>query len=676
MPESTELQEARIAHACLKSVLSEAVSAYHDRESTSDLSDADYDNLVQELQDLEAKFPQLASKDSPLRKIGSPPSGDRQTIQHETPMYSLDNSFSEPRVIDFLRKIRPALNYKHYGVVTELKFDGLAVNLVYSGGLLISAATRGDGQVGEDVLLAVQQIESIPQRLSGPTVPSRIEIRGEVVMRKSVFEKLNKFRRKNSLKPFANPRNAAAGSLKLLDPNIVKSRQLSFFAYGVGVNVGGLKCRSQQQTLARLKGYGVPVYSLYSLIPLGSPCDITDFHSLAEARRSELDFEVDGVVIKVNSFKLQKLLGFTSTAPKWAIAWKFKSELVTTKVCRIRIQVGRTGALTPVAELSPVSVGGVVISQATLHNGGEITRKDIRVGDTVRIRRAGDVIPEVFSVVTSERPLNATPYTMPTQCPGCASKVFLTPGDAVLRCYAALQCPPQVVNGLIHYASRDAMDIDGLGATLMKDLVESGQVVTISDLYELERDQVAALPRMGLKSAQKLLNSIEASKTTTFSRFIFSLGIRFVGQGTASRLTKAHLSLKVLISQSVSSLMTIPDIGHQTAVAFHDFFRGAVNRYAVSCLLRAGVNWADPIAPAGSGVPLSGKTFVLTGTMSETRSSYVERIQSLGGEVSGSVSKKTNFLVAGEKAGSKLLKAKSLGIELLDESQLNTLLGK
>lgn len=664
--------EIRIKH--VRSQIERANTLYHDKESRSTLTDEEYDRRVRDLKALETKFPQFVTPESPTQTVGVSPSGSRPSITHLSELYSLENAFDSDEVQSFYLKTSGYNSKIRLDFTAEPKFDGLAVSLVYREGVLTSAATRGDGKKGEDVLLAIQNILDIPQKLSGSRIPPLLEVRGEVFMRKSVLADLNNSRRIANLKPFSNCRNAAAGSLKHLDPEVVRSRKLSFFAYGVGVFREDFPVyTTQDQILRSLKSYGVSVCCLFC------KCDtlesLLEYHARLEKNRPSLDFDIDGVVYKVNRLSVQKVLGFRSNSPRWAIAHKFLADTATTTVRRVTVQVGRTGALTPVAILRPVRVGGVKVSQATLHNFDEIKRKDIRLEDTVIVRRAGDVIPEVVSVVLEKRVSQLSQEVkVPTHCPSCGSKIALNSSDSVLRCEASFGCHSQIVGAIIHFSSRDAMDIDGLGVVLVEQLVKSNLVSQPSDLYGLTLNGLRSLPRMGERSAKKLLTSIEESKATTSARFLFSLGIRFVGQRTASRLTRAFPVFRDLISQSVCSLTAVPDIGLQTAVSLTRFFHTPANRKVVAALIRHGVNWPPPLLPVSR--TLKGKTFVITGTLTKSRSYFKDLIESSGGICSGSVSGKTDFLLAGSGAGSKLARAQSLGVPVLGEPAFSALLRK
>lgn len=656
------------------------------------IPDAEYDRLFRELQALEAEHSELRTADSPTQRIGGKPLPQFAEVHHRVPMLSIrtetDTEATGAQAFDGrvrrelgLTAIDPDVEY-----AAELKFDGLAMSLRYEHGVLVQAATRGDGAVGEDVTQNVRTVRSIPLRLKGITAPV-LEIRGELYMRRDDFEKLNERQRQLGEKSFVNPRNAAAGSVRQLDPAIAARRPLSFFAYGLGDVQGWDIPATHGETLSALQSMGVPVCE-ERVVTQGATGLVT-FHDAVAAKRDSLPFDIDGVVYKVNRYDLQQRLGFVSREPRWAVAHKYPAQEMLTTVEAIEVQVGRTGAITPVARLKPVFVGGVTVTNATLHNEDEVRRKDVRVGDTVIVRRAGDVIPEVVSVVMDQRPtqpgaddLFATeplygPFVMPTHCPECNSAIEKPEGEAIARCTGGLFCPAQRKQALLHFAGRRAMDIEGLGDKLVDQLVDGGLVHTAADLYRLTLDQVAGLDRMAEKSAQNLLDAIAKSKNTTLNRFIFALGIRNVGEATAKDLARHFGNLEALMAASEEQLQQVPEVGPVVAASVAHFFAQPHNREVIQALRDAGVIWSELAAAAMVSSAVSGKTFVLTGTLPNwSRDEAKDLIEAKGGKVAGSVSKKTHYVVAGTEAGSKLDKALALGVPVIDESQLRELLEK
>ncbi len=628
------------------------------------IPDAEYDRLFRELEALEAEYPELATQDSPTRRVGSVPLPEFGEVVHQTPMLSLNNAFSDEEVYDFDRRIREKLGKDEIEYEVEPKFDGLAISLGYSGGTLVRAATRGDGYKGEDVTANVRTIRSIPLRLAG-SFPDEVEIRGEVLMLKSDFELLNREQRERGGKEFANPRNAAAGSLRQLDSRITAKRRLSFFAYGAIFQDG---VKTQNGMMDRLKNWRIPV-SAHREVAKGVK-GLLDYFGKMQSLRKTLPFDIDGVVYKVDSLEYQEIMGFVSRAPRFAIAHKFPAEEAMTELLDIEIQVGRTGALTPVARLNPVFVGGVMVSNATLHNQDEIDRKDVRVGDTVIVRRAGDVIPEVVGVILEKRKPDSEPFDLLKKypvCPVCGSHVVRLDGEAQARCTGGLYCSAQRREAILHFAGRRAMDIDGLGEKLVEQLVEKSMVNTPADLYRLKRDALIGLDRMGEKSAENLLEAIASSKKTTLARFIYSLGIRHVGESTANDLARHFGSMESLEQANFDALTAVPDVGPVVAQSIIDFFDEHHNIEVIHALLSAGIAWPD-VEKRQRSSGISGKTFVLTGTLSLfTRDEAKEKIVSLGGKVAGSVSGKTDFVVAGENPGSKCERALALGIRVLNE---------
>ena len=640
------------------------------------IPDAEYDQLFQELASLEAAFPELITSDSPTQRVGAAPSSAFVEAKHRVPMLSLNNAFDDADIEAFDKRVRETLDVPEVEYFCELKFDGLAVNLTYENGLLIRGATRGDGSAGENVVANLRTIKSIPLQLTGNAVPELIEIRGEVIMFKRDFDEMNRRQREADEKEYVNPRNAAAGALRQLDPKMTAQRPLRFFAYGIGDYTGPDIAATQTDLLVRFRKFSVPVNSL-GRVCRGIAGTLAFYRDIG-AQRASLPYEIDGVVYKVNRFDYQSHLGFVSRAPRFAIAHKFPAEEALTEVLGIDVQVGRTGALTPVARLKPVFVGGVTVTNATLHNEDEVRRKDVRIGDTVIVRRAGDVIPEVVSVVIERRPQSATEFVMPSQCPVCGSHVMRLEGEAVSRCSGGLICSAQRIQAILHFASRRAMDIEGLGDKLVEQLVDADLIKSPSDLYSLSLEQFANLERMGEKSAANLRDAIEKSKHTTLQRFVYALGIRNVGESTARDLARHFGALEALLGADLQALQRAPDVGPVVAQAIVDFFNEPHNRDVIEALRRQGVVWEDlpPHVFAASGdSPVSGKTFVLTGTLTNlSRDEAKAQIEAAGGKVSGSVSKKTNFVVAGDEAGSKLEKAKEFGIALLDEAGLLALL--
>ena len=649
---------------------------YHSLDDP-EIPDAEYDRLMRELQDIEAQHPELVTKDSPTQRVGDAPVSSFQTVQHELPMLSLGNAFSEDDLQDFHRRVVERLDLGDAEIVyaAEPKLDGAAVSLLYEDGLLVRGATRGDGATGEDITHNVRTIESIPLRLMGDGYPRRLEVRGEVFMPRAGFEAYNEKARKAGEKTFVNPRNAAAGSLRQLDPKLTAERPLDMYAYSVGVNEGGDLPDTHSAVINRLQEWGLKVCPERRVVSGVAGC--LEYYEDIGAKRDSLPYDIDGVVYKVNDLAMQDELGFVSRAPRWALAHKYPAQEELTLVEGVEWQVGRTGALTPVARLKPVFVGGVTVSNATLHNIDELHRKDVRVGDTVVVRRAGDVIPEVASVIASKRPDGTHPVELPKRCPVCDSHVERLEGEAVARCTGGLTCSAQRAEALKHFVSRRAMDIEGLGAELIEQLVDVDRLKTPADIFTLTRDELSELERMGEKSADNIVNSIEASKETTLSRFLFALGIRGVGESTGSGLASFYGRLSGLQNATEEELQEVPDIGPIVAARIHGFFAEAHNLDVIEALRESGVSWpeSDPVTVSLEGA-LSGKTFVITGTLpSMTRDEAKELIQSAGGKVTGSVSGKTDFLVAGEKAGSKLAKAEKLEVEVLDEAGLAELIG-
>ncbi len=635
------------------------------------IPDAQYDALYQELQQLETLHPELLTADSPTQRVGAHARPGFTQVTHRIPMLSLNNGFLNSEIEAFDRRARESLGVDCVEYACEPKFDGLAVSLTYEKGLLVQGSTRGDGETGEEVTANLRTLHTIPLSLPIKNPPERLEVRGEVLMQKADFEALNIAQKARGEKIFVNPRNAAAGTLRQLDPALTARRPLSFFAYGVGALEGFALPATQGALMAQLALLHFPVAAECALVS-GVEGLLAYFKRIQNARAA-LPYDIDGVVYKVNDFSQQARLGFVSRAPRFALAHKFPAEEALTEIMEIDVQVGRTGTITPVARLKPVFVGGVTVTNATLHNEDEVRRKDVHVGDTVWVRRAGDVIPEVVSVELGQRPVHAHAFVMPTHCPVCGSQVIREEGESASRCSGGLFCPAQRKEALLHFAHRRAMDIEGLGDKRVDQLVDGGWVHSSADLYGLTMEQLSQLPLMGEKSAENLIAAIQRSRTTTLARFIFSLGIRNVGEATARDLARQFGDLAPLMSASTEDLLQVPDVGPVVAQSIHDFFAEGHNREVIERLQQQGVHW--PIHEASSTLPLSGKTFVLTGTLPHlSRDEARARIEVLGGKVAGSVSAKTHYVVAGSEAGSKLERAQALGVTVLDEAQLLLLL--
>ncbi|MEQ5725991.1 NAD-dependent DNA ligase LigA [Providencia rettgeri] len=642
-----------------------------------EIPDVEYDKLMQRLKEIEAQHPELVTSDSPTQRVGAAPLAAFDTVRHEIPMLSLDNVFDEESYLAFDKRVRDRLkNHQELTFCCELKLDGLAVSLLYENGELVQAATRGDGTVGENITANVRTIRAIPLRLRGSNIPDRVEIRGEVFMPQKGFEALNEQARKTDGKVFANPRNAAAGSLRQLDPRITAKRPLTFYCYGVGLVEGGSLPDTHYDRLMQFKAWGLPV-SDYVQLRVGHQA-VLDFYHEIEQVRPDLGFDIDGVVIKVNSIAIQEELGFVSRAPRWATAFKFPAQEQVTLLKDVEFQVGRTGAITPVARLEPVQVAGVVVSNATLHNADEIERLGVHIGDTVIIRRAGDVIPQIVSVVVDKRPTDSREIVFPTHCPVCGSDIERVEGEAVARCTGGLICGAQRKEALKHFVSRRAMDVDGMGDKIIDQLVEKEYVKTPADLYQLSAGILTGLDRMGPKSAQNLVDALNKSKQTTLARFIYALGIREVGEATAANLAAHYTTLEAVMAADEESLKTVQDIGHVVAKHVVNFFREPHNQAVIEDLLtKASIHWPEVkvVNSAEIESPFAGKTVVLTGSMSVlTRDEAKDKLVALGAKVSGSVSKKTDLVIAGEAAGSKLAKANELGIRVIDENELVRLL--
>jgi DNA ligase (NAD+) len=641
------------------------------------VSDAEYDALFRELQALESEYPALATPDSPTQRVGGQALSAFETVTHRVPMLSLNNAFSDAEAEAFDRRVREALKIDAVEYEVEPKFDGLAVSLAYERGALKDGATRGDGYTGEDVTANLKTIGAVPLRLGdGAAVPPYLEVRGEVLMLKRDFERLNAAQAAKGEKAFVNPRNAAAGALRQLDPKMTAQRKLTFFAYGTGAVEWGPKRKpptTHAGMLDLLADLRLPVTRERAVVR--GLEGLLEYYRRIGERREGLPYQIDGVVYKVNDLAQQERLGFVSRAPRFALAHKFAAEEMPTQVLGIEVQVGRTGALTPVARLKPVFVGGVTVTNATLHNEDEVRRKDVRVGDTVIVRRAGDVIPEVVRVVTDRRPRDARQFVMPRKCPECGSAVVRLPDEAVARCSGGLVCPAQRKQALLHFASRRAMDIEGLGDRLVDQLVDSAIVHTPADLYKLGVVALAELERMADKSAANVVAAIDKSRRTTLGRFIFALGIRHVGEATAKELARHFGGLDALMSAEEDQLLEAQDVGPVLAQSIRQFFAEAHNREVIAQLRAAGVQWAEGAPQRVAAGKLQGLTFVLTGTLpSLSREDAKELIEKHGGKVSGSVSKTTSYVVAGTEAGSKLDRAEELKVPVIDEKQLKAMI--
>ena len=643
-----------------------------------EVPDAEYDRLMRQLQSLEKQYPQLITADSPTQRVGDAPISAFGTVKHQLPMLSLDNAFSSEELHEFHRRVTERLELEKGAsslrYTAEPKLDGAAVSLLYEDGKLLRAATRGDGSTGEDITHNVRTIQAVPLSLIGEDYPSVLEVRGEVFMPKAGFEAYNDKARTAGEKTFVNPRNAAAGSLRQLDPRLTAERPLDIYVYSVGRVEGGTLPNHHSEILDRLQDWGLKACPERRVVEGVEGC--LAFYEDIAARRDTLKYEIDGVVYKVDDLRQQRELGFVSRAPRWAIAHKFPAQEELTVVEAIEFQVGRTGAITPVARLEPVFVGGVTVSNATLHNIDELHRKDVRVGDTVTIRRAGDVIPEVVGVIASRRPKGTRHVQLPKVCPVCGSAVVREEGEAVARCSGGWFCAAQRAEALKHFVSRKALDVEGLGAKLIEQLVANDRVKTAADLFTLSVSELAELDRMGEKSAENVVQSIEASKVTTLARFLYALGIREVGEATALSLATHFGKLEKIILASEEDLLAVADVGPIVALRIRTFFEEPHNSDVISRLIKAGVSWPEfePQTAAKDG-PLAGKVFVLTGTLSGmTRDEAKQLIQSHGGKVTGSVSKKTDYLVYGDKAGSKLKKAQSLAIGTLNEQEFEAFL--
>lgn len=668
-------EQARARAAELSAALREHDRRYYLLDAPS-IPDADYDRLRRELEAIEAEFPELVTADSPTQTVGAPAHRAFAPVTHRQPMLSLANCFSEAELREFAARIERTLG-ELPTLTAEPKFDGLAVNLLYLDGVLDTAATRGDGRVGEDVTANIRTLDSVPQRLRCAQPPALLEVRGEVIMPRAGFAALNQRLAAQDQKTFVNPRNAAAGALRQLDPAVTAQRPLEFFAYALGAD-DGLQAaagplRSHRQLMQLLGDWGFRVSELLDV------CDSVDaclaYYAAMMARRASLDFDIDGVVYKIDDLDLREELGEVARAPRWAIAHKFPAEEAVTTLRDVEFQVGRTGALTPVARLEPVFVGGVTVSNATLHNMDEVQRKDIHIGDRVVVRRAGDVIPEVVRALVEQRPDQVRAIELPLACPVCGSDIERIEGEAVARCSGGVLCAAQLREGLKHFASRRAMDIEGLGDKLIETLVDRELVRSAADIYRLQADTLAALPGLAQKSADNLVQAIARSRDSTLPRFLFALGIRDVGEVTAARLAEDFGSLEALMQADEARLKQVPDVGEVVAARIAHFFADAHHRELIAEMQALGVRWPAPQADKQSDA-LGGKLFVITGTLEGlSRDEAKALIQAHGGRVSSALSSKTDFLLAGEKAGSKLAKAEKLGVAVLDLAALRTMIG-
>lgn len=640
-------------------------------EDNPEIPDAEYDRLMRELLELESQHPELVTADSPSLRVGGKPLEGFAQVIHEIPMLSLDNVFDEKELDAFHKRMQDRIPSAHFNAFCcEPKLDGLAVSLLYENGVLVQAATRGDGSVGENITENVRTISAIPLKLQGKGWPVRLEVRGEVFMPKAGFERLNQQALKKGEKTFVNPRNAAAGSLRQLDSKITAQRPLNFYAYSVGVIEGAELASSHYQRFLQLKGWGLPMCPETRLV--SSMDEVKEYYQSILTRRAQLAYEIDGVVIKVDDIELQQKLGFVARAPRWAIAYKFPAQEEITLLNDVEFQVGRTGAITPVAKLEPVFVGGVTVSNATLHNADEIERLGVKIGDSVIIRRAGDVIPQIVSVLLDRRSDTVVDIVFPQYCPVCNSDIERVEGEAVARCTGGLVCQAQRKEALKHFVSRKALDVDGLGEKVIEQLVDKEMVSTPADLFRLKAGQLTVLERMGPKSAQNIVNALNAAKMTTLPRFLYSLGIREVGEATAANLALHFGSLDKIRQATHEELLEVQDVGVIVASHVTSFFEQDKNQRVINELIELGIQWPNIEKPSQDAIlPLLGKVVVLTGSLSKlSRSDAKAALQELGAKVTGSVSKNTDILFAGEAAGSKLVKAQELGIEIRSEQDL------
>lgn len=672
-------QETNITHQQmldLIQLLNDYSYAYHVKDAPI-VPDAEYDRIYRQLQEIESEHPDWVQADSPTQRVGEKPDSGFANVAHTVPMLSLDNAFDNESLSDFDQRIRKLLNLDSIAYCCEPKLDGLAISLRYEDGRLVRGVTRGDGLSGEDITSNIKTIYSVPMKLRTSSPPSVLEVRGEIYMPKDGFEKLNALAIEHGEKTFVNPRNAAAGSLRQLDPKITAKRPLVMCAYSIGYVEDWEQPKSHYEGLLQLSDWGFRINDLMAKAEGAQGC--IDYYEMLNEKRADLSYDIDGIVYKVDQIALQNQLGFIARAPRWAIARKFPAQEEMTRVLGVDFQVGRTGAITPVARLEPVFVGGVTVSNATLHNKDEIARLGVKVNDFVIVHRAGDVIPKVVQVVLDKRPDDATEVVFPEACPVCGSDLEQVEGEAVIRCTGGLVCGAQLKESLKHFVSRKAMDIDGLGDKLIEQLVDQELVETPVDIFTLEakKDTLLSMERMGQKSVEKLLASIEAAKSTQFNRFIYSLGIREVGEATARALTSYFTELDDLMAADQESLVEVEDVGPIVAQHVRLFFDQELNRDTIKGLLEAGVVWEKKHQVSADELPLSGKTYVVTGSLSRfSRDQVKDKLQALGAKVSGSVSAKTDCLVAGEKAGSKLTKAQSLDVPIIDEEGVIALLNQ
>lgn len=656
----------------LKSVIQEHDHCYYVLDDPK-ISDHEYDNLLRKLKEIEEAYPECITPDSPTQRVGGSPISEFNQIQHTKPMLSLGNAFGVDELKAFNKRINDTLDTQDVEFNAELKFDGLAVTIFYEKGIMKYAATRGDGNIGEDVTHNIKTIKTIPLKLHGESHPQIFEVRGEVLMDKNDFKELNKSQINLSQKTFANPRNAAAGSLRQLDPKITARRKLKFFAYSLGQIDQSIEFKNHTDILNYINNVGIPISS-YAEKVKGIE-QMQNFYERVLKKRNDLPFDIDGIVYKVNSIKNQENLGYVSKAPRWAIAYKFPAEEAETIVNDINVQVGRTGVITPVARLQPVFVSGVTVTNATLHNEDEMLRKDIRIGDSVVVRRAGDVVPEVVRVIKEKRPLHAKVFEMPQNCPICKSIVIRIDGEAAQRCTGQLKCEAQVKQAISHYVSRKAMNIDGLGSKIIDHFYEKGMIKNISDIYQLDYNQIQKMEGFGEKSAENLKEAIELSKQTTLAKFIYALGIRNVGEATSKDLARQLGTLGNLMKASIDDFLEIKDVGPVVAESLHQFFQEDENQIILNEILRHGVKWDDQALNVFKDQKLNQQTFVITGTLENfSRDQIKDLIETNGGKVSGSVSKKTSFLIIGDNPGSKAEKAEELGVDIINEKQLLELL--
>ena len=656
----------------LKSVIREHDHRYYVLDDPQ-ISDHEYDSLLRELKKLEDSHPELITSDSPTHRVGGSPISEFNQIQHSKPMLSLGNAFGIDELVAFNKRINETLDANDVEFNAELKFDGLAVTILYENGIMKYAATRGDGSVGEDVTHNIKTIKTIPLKLHGENHPRTFEVRGEVLMDKDDFKELNEYQISLDQKTFANPRNAAAGSLRQLDPKITAKRKLKFYAYSLGQVDQDLRLTNHTDILEYIHNAGIPISS-YSERVVGIN-QMQHFYEDILKKRNSLPFDIDGIVYKVNSIKNQENLGYVSKAPRWAIAYKFPAEEAETVVNDINVQVGRTGVVTPVARLQPVFVSGVTVTNATLHNEDEMLRKDIRIGDSVIVRRAGDVVPEVVRVIKEKRPSTAKVFKMPQFCPICNSQVIRIDGEAAQRCTGQLKCEAQAKQAISHYVSRKAMNIEGLGAKIIDHFFEKEMIKNISDIYQLDYEEIQKMEGFGEKSAENLKDAVELSKNTTLAKFIYALGIRNVGEATSKDIVKKLGTLENVMKATIDDFLEINDVGPVVAQSLHQFFKEDENKVIINNIIEFGVKWDDQVQNVTNDQKLNQQTFVVTGTLENfSRDEIKELIENNGGKVSGSVSKKTSYVIIGDNPGSKADKAAELGVKIINEKQLMELL--